>query len=61
MTFYALRKIMDLLLIEAQSNLDLLKEMGVIKLTVGYCTVWDARKRYEVSFNQNDCNLITFY
>ena len=44
-TCYAPRKIMDLLLIEAQSNLDLLKEMGVIKLTVGYCTVWDAQKK----------------
>ena len=47
-TCYAPRHIMDVLLIEAEKNLDLLKKMGLIKLTIGYCTLWDRRTRDKV-------------
>ena len=47
-TCYAPRHIMDVLLMEAEKNLDLLKKMGLIKLTIGYCTVWDGRTRDKV-------------
>lgn len=49
-TCYAPRNIMDLFQLEAEKNLDILKQMGVTKLTMGYHIVWDAylRKRYEV-------------
>ena len=47
-TCYAPQHIMDVLLMEAEKNLDLLKKMGLIKLTIGYCTVWDGRTRDKV-------------
>ena len=49
-TCYAPRNIMDLFQLEAEKNLDLLKQMRVTKLTVGYHVVWDAHRhnRYEV-------------
>ena len=47
-TCYAPRHIMDVLLIEAEKNLNLLKKMGLIKLTIGYCTVWDERTKDKV-------------
>ena len=45
---YAPRYMMDVLLKEAEKNLSQLKEMGIIKLSIGYNVIWDARKRYEV-------------
>ena len=45
---YAPLRLMDFLLMVAKSNLDLLKEMGVIKLTIGYHIIFDKSKRNEV-------------
>ena len=45
---YAPLKLMDFLLISAKENLDLLKKMGVIKLIIGYHTIYDKRKSDEV-------------
>ena len=45
---YAPLRLMDFLLMVAKSNLDLLKEMGVIKLTIGYHIIFDKCKRNEV-------------
>ena len=45
---YAPLRLMDFLLMVAKSNLDLLKEMGVIKLTIGYHINFDKCKRSEV-------------
>ena len=49
-TCYAPRNIMDLFQLEAEKNLDQLKQMRVTKLTIGYHIVWDAylHNRYEV-------------
>ena len=47
-TCYAPRHIMDVLLMEAEKNLNLLRKMGLIKLTIGYCTVWDERTKDKV-------------
>ena len=47
-TCYAPRNIIDILLITAEENLDTLKEMGMIKLTLGYCTIYDKRQRDKV-------------
>ena len=40
-TCYAPRHIMDVLMMEGRKNLDVLREMGLIKLTVSYYTLWD--------------------
>ena len=40
-TCYAPRHIIDVLLMEGRKNLDVLREMGVIKLTISYYTLWD--------------------
>ena len=40
-TCYAPRHIVDILLIEAKKNVNLVKEMELIKLTIGYHTVWE--------------------
>ena len=56
LTCYAPQYIMDILLMVAKENLDLLKELGVIKLTFGYVTICDERKRNEV---RNEYILIT--
>ena len=48
-TCYAPRNLMDILLMEAEKNLDLLKGVGVIKLTLGYYTIWDRCTRDKVS------------
>ena len=45
---YAPLRLMDFLLMVAKNNLDLLKEMGVIKLTIGYHIIFDKCKRNEV-------------
>ena len=44
-TCYAPQSLIDLLLITAEENLELLKQLGVIKLTIGYCTIYDKRQR----------------
>ena len=48
LTCYAPQYMMDILLVVAKDNLDLLKELGVIKLTFGYITICDEHKRNEV-------------
>ena len=54
-TCYAPRHIMDVLLMEAKKNLDLLKGIGVMKLTIGYHIIWDintkdkVRDKYSIS------------
>ena len=40
-TCYASQSLFDLLLMTAKKNLDLLKPLGVIKLTIGYHTIFD--------------------
>ena len=47
-TCYAPRHIMDVLLMRAEKNLSLLKKMGLIKLTIGYSTVWNERTKDKV-------------
>lgn len=47
-TCYAPRHIMDALLIEAEKSLDQLRGIGLIKLTIGYHTLWDEHKRDKV-------------
>ena len=47
-TCYAPQSLIDLLLMTAKDNLDLLKQLGVIKLTIGYCTIFDKRQRDKV-------------
>ena len=47
-TCYAPQNIMDILLIEAEPNLDLLRSIGLIKLTIGYHTLWDGLNRDQV-------------
>ena len=42
-TCYAPRNIMDILLMEAENNLDILIKMGLIKLSIGYHIVYDDR------------------
>ena len=50
-TCYAPLRLMDFLLMAAKSNLDLLKEMGVIKLTIGYHIIFDKYKDDKVRSN----------
>ena len=47
-TCYAPQSLIDLLLITAEENLDTLKEMGLIKLTLGYHTIYDKCQRDKV-------------
>ena len=47
-TCYSPRYMMNVLLKEAEKNLTQLKQMGIIKLSIGYNVIWDASKRYEV-------------
>ena len=47
-TCYAPRHIMDVLLIEAEKNLDLLRGNGLIKLSISYHIVYDACTRDKV-------------
>ena len=44
-TCYAPQHMMDILLITVKENLDTLKEMKIIRLTVGYCTIFDHKVR----------------
>ena len=47
-TCYSPRYMMNVLLKEAEKNLTQLKQMGIIKLSIGYNVIWDESKRYEV-------------
>ena len=47
-TCYAPQHMMDILLIRAEESLDVLKEMGMIQLTIGYHIFFDKRPRDEV-------------
>ena len=47
-TCYAPRHIMDILLMKAEKNLDILRGIGLIKLSIGYCTVWNEHTRDKV-------------
>ena len=47
-TCYAPHYMMDILLVTANENLDLLKEMGLLKLTIGYHTIYDKCQRDKV-------------
>ena len=47
-TCYAPRNIMDILLMEAEKNLDILIKMGLIKLSIGYHIVYDRCRRDKV-------------
>ena len=45
---YASCFIVDVLVIKVKTNLDILKEMGLIKVTIGYHTIWDLHARDKV-------------
>ena len=47
-TCYAPRSLIDLLLMTAEENLKSLTQLGVIKLTIGYHTIYDKRQRDKV-------------
>ena len=47
-TCYAPQSLIDLLLMTAKENLDLLKQLGVIKLTIGYHTIYNKHQRDKV-------------
>ena len=47
-TCYAPRYMMDVLLKEAEKNITQLKQMGIIKLSIGYNVIWDTSRKYEV-------------
>ena len=47
-TCYAPQHVMDILMMKAKKNLDQLRGIGLIKLSIGYCTVWDERTRDKV-------------
>ena len=47
-TCYAPHHMMDILLVTAKENLVLLKEMGLLKLTIGYVIIYDKRQRDKV-------------
>jgi chromosome transmission fidelity protein 4 len=40
-----------LLMTEAMRNLTLLEKNGLLKLTIGYCTIWNIRDEEETKFN----------
>ena len=50
-TCYTPQSLIDLLLMTAKENLDSLKQLGVIKLTIGYCTIYDVCQRDKVRDN----------
>ena len=57
-TCYAPQNLLDILQETAEENLDLIKEMGVIQLKIGYHTIFDKQKKEEV---YNDCMLIKIF
>ena len=48
-TCYAPENVLNILLMEAQNNLHILIKMGVIKITIGFHTIWDEYSRDKVS------------
>ena len=47
-TCYAPRYMMDALLMEAENNVHLLRRNGLMKLSIGYYTIWDEHRRDKV-------------
>ena len=47
-TCYASCYVVDVLVIEVKMKLDILKEMGLIKVTIGYYAIWDLHARDKV-------------
>ena len=47
-TCYAPHHMMDILLVTAEENIILLKELGLVKLTIGYHTIYDKHQRDKV-------------
>ena len=47
-TCYVPRSIIDVLLMEVQKNLDLLKKMELMSLTIGYYSIWNVYTRDKV-------------
>ena len=47
-TCYAPQSVIDVLLVKAEKNLDLLKKMGLMRLTIAFHTIWDERSRDKV-------------
>ena len=47
-TCYAPKSLIELLSMTAKENLDSLMQLGVIKLTIGYCTIYDKHQRDKV-------------
>ena len=45
LTCYGPHSLIDLLLMTAEENLDSLKQLGVIKLTIGYQTIYEKHQR----------------
>ena len=51
-TCYAPQSLIDLLLMTAKDNLDSLKQLGVIKVTIGYCTIYCKCQRDKVKMSR---------
>ena len=47
-TCYAPHSLIDILLMTAKENLDLLKQLGVIKVTIGYSIIYDEHQKDKV-------------
>ena len=47
-TCYAPQNVFDVLLVKAEKNLDLLKKIGLLRLTIAFHTIWDERSRDKV-------------
>ena len=47
-TCYAPQNLIDILFVKAEKNLDLLKKMGLMRLTIAFHTIWDERNRDKV-------------
>ncbi len=52
-TCYAPEPLMGLLVFKCQQNLPLLKKKGVISLKIGYCTLLDHKKDFEVKLSNS--------
>ena len=47
-TCYAPKSIMDVLIMEAKKNLHILVKMGLLKMSIGFFTIWDINTRDKV-------------
>ena len=47
-TCYAPQNLIDILFVKAKKNLDLLKKMGLMRLTIAFHTIWDEHNRDKV-------------